>query len=729
MAGKNEIAFGLEVKGVEQSIKSVKDLKSAIKQLQDEAENADIGSDQYKNAIENIEKLNDKLKEVSQTEKQAAKATEDLAKAEQEAAKETGDLRKQFEVLEDELFMLAGQGKQNTAEFKKLTIEAANLNKKIDDVNQSLSGGGAERAEGGFSKLNDSLLKLDFKGVAQGAKMMGTALAATGVMLIVKMVSYLIENFDELSKGSGGLAKALRFVGDIIGEIIAVGEKMLNFVTDLIGLTTESERALEAQGNAIVESSKKTKAALAEQVKGFDNQIAAAKAAGKDTVQLEIAKQEAIIETNKKIAEQIIAFVASGGQLTEEQKKLFDESVANIKAAKQAESLVTITAEKAANDKAKELNKERTAANLAAIKVIEDAKIAAIKDEELRAFAKEVLDNERRLKEIDAGKESEELKRQEKEAQAILFENNLAKINADGAAKRKAIDDKAAADKATADAKIVADKKALQDIENAEKLAAAELAVLQKGNEEADLLAQLTVKRDIALQDATLTASQKLVIEQQYQNDVEAIKKTAAEKEKALELAKQNEILNFAQMSTQSHQALSDAFFAVKNRNLEKGSAAERKSAEQQFKVNKALAIQSAVITGIQGVMNALSAQSVLPEPIATVLRVATAVGVGISAAANIAKIASTKFDAGGGGGGGGAAALPSAPPIPSPPSISTQQNNTSQSTSFDETGKRIGSDNERQMTPVIQVKATVGVDEVSSKTNRVETLEKQSTF
>ena len=201
------------------------------------------------------------------------------------------------------------------------------------------------------------------------------------------------------------------------------------------------------------------------------------------------------------------------------------------------------------------------------------------------------------------------------------------------------------------------------------------------------------------------------------------------EEEKALELAKQNEILNFAQMSTQSHQALSDAFFAVKNRNLQKGSAAERKSAEQQFKINKALAIQSAVISGIQGVINALSAQSVVPEPFGTVLKVATAVGVGIAAAANIAKIASTKFDAGGGGGGGGAATLPSAPPIPSPPSISTQQNNTNQSTSFDETGKRIGGDNEKQMQPVIQVKATVGVDEVSSKTNRVETLEKQSTF
>jgi hypothetical protein len=204
----------------------------------------------------------------------------------------------------------------------------------------------------------------------------------------------------------------------------------------------------------------------------------------------------------------------------------------------------------------------------------------------------------------------------------------------------------------------------------------------------------------------------------------------ALEDEKQLRQDNANTTLQIAAVSAQSMQNLSDAFFAVKNRNLQKGSAAERKSAEQQFKINKALAIQSAVISGIQGVINALSAQSVVPEPFGTVLKVATAVGVGIAAAANIAKIASTKFDAGGGGGGGGGAAtLPSAPPIPSPPSISTQQNNTSQSTSFDETGKKIGGDNEKQMTPVIQVKATVGVDEVSNKQNRVETLEKQSTF
>ena len=669
MADNKDIAFKLNIDGVEQSIKSVKDLKGAIKSLQDEAESADIGSENYKNAIENIDKLNDKLKEVSQTEKQAAKATEDLANAEKEAAKETGDLRKQFEVLEDELFMLAGQGKQNSAEFKKLTIEAANLNKKIDDVNQSLSGGGADRAEMGFSKLGESLGKLDFKGVAQGAKMMGTALAATGVMLIVKAVGYLIENFDELSSGSGALSKMLKMVGAYVAFLIENIMAAVTFITDLIGVTSESERAMEAQGQAIVKSAAKTKTALEEQVKGFDNQIAAAKAAGKSTVALEKEKQDAIIATNNKIQEQIIAFVRSGGKLTEEQKKLFTESVAAEKAAIQEKKIVTITADKEASDKAKERAKERAAANLAAIKIIEDAQIAAIKDEELRLFTAEVKANERRIKEIEAGKESEELKRQEKEAQAVLFEQNIAKINADAAAKRKAEEDKIAAEKKAADEKAAADKKALED----------------KAAEE---------------------------------------KKAADAKALEVEIATKDAIYKIAQNSIASLQGLSDIYFLFKTNNLEKGSKAELDAAKKQFNINKALQIASATISGIQGVQNALTEKNILPAPLSTAFRISNAIVTGIASAANIAKIAASKFDAGGGGatgGGGGAAPMPS---IPAPPTIATSDNNTNQTTSFDESGKNLD-----YKEPKINVTATVGVDEITSKSNRVNVLEQQSTF
>lgn len=324
----NTVDITVKINGVDKQIKSINDLKGAIKDLENEVENAELGSEQFNNAKKELDKLTESL--------------EDFSKS----AKDTGDLRKQFEVLEDQLFQLAGAGKQNTAEFKKLTIEAANLNKQIDDVNQSLSGGGAERAEAGFAKFGESLKKLDFKGVAQGAKMMGTALAATGVMLIVQAVGYLVENFEELSQGSGLLAKALRFVGDIIGGIV----DGLTFLTDKIGLTNS---ALEEQGEAIKTNADKAKEALANQTAEYDRQIAVAKASGKNAVDLEIAKQQAIINTNKALVEQTIAYVRNGGVLTEEQNKLLTEQLQSIKNAVAQQDVIRLNETKRIEDENK----------------------------------------------------------------------------------------------------------------------------------------------------------------------------------------------------------------------------------------------------------------------------------------------------------------------------------------------------------------------------------------
>ena len=617
-----EIAFGLKIDGVEQTIKSVKDLKSAISAMQTEAENADIGSDQYKNAIENIEKLNDKLKEVTQTEKQAAKATEDLAKAEQEAAKETGDLRKQFEVLEDELFMLAGQGKQNSAEFKKLTIEAANLNKKIDDVNQSLSGGGSERAEAGFGKLGESLGKLDFKGVAQGAKMMGTALASTGIMLIVKAVGYLIENFDELSSGSGALSKMLKMVGAYVGFLIENIMKAVTFITDLIGVTSESERAMEAQGQAIVDSAAKTKKALEDQVKGFDNQIAAAKAAGKNTVDLEIQKQNAILETNKKITDQLIAFVRSGGVLNEEQKKLLTETIASNKAAVQEQKIITITANKETNDKIAEQNKE-----------------AAAKRKEAR------------------------------------------------------------------------EKEIKEELEKRKSLEEAQLS-----------LSQIVAAEKLKVEDDNSNAL-VLVLDKITQKKLDDRKK---EKEAYAELEKEK--FNLAKQGLDGVQALSDMYFLFKSQKAQKGSKEEEELAKKAFNVNKALQLATATVNGIQSVQGAFTTATA--SPITTLLPAYPFIQAGLAgvfAAANIAKIAASKFTGGGGGSVAPSGGAPSTPSIPPPPTIATPENNTNKTTSFDETGKNLNF--QGAPTPTINVKASVGVDEITSKSNRVEVLENQSTF
>ena len=675
MATDKDIGFKLEINGVEKSISSIKDLKGAIKDLQDVAENSDIGSEQYKQAIEDLEKLNDQLKEVTQTERQAAKAAEDLAKAEQEAAKETGDLRKQFEVLEDELFMLAGQGKQNTERFRQLTIEAAGLNKKIDEVNQSLSGGGAERAEAGFSKFGESLKKLDFKGVAQGAKLMGTALAATGVMLLVQGVTYLIENFDELSKGSGVLAKALRFVGDIIGQVVDTAMKMATAVTDLIGLTSQAERDMEAMGKAAIDSFTKSKEALAEQTAEMDRNIKVAKAMGKNTVDMEIEKQKAIIETNKQYLLQLEQ-MAKTRAITDEERKLIKESAKAIKDAKAEIKIIEANAQKEkdattkANNATAEANRQKQLADEKKLfSDIQRERLASMSDRDKAAYMQLELDKQKAIEEIDATKASEAVKQQ---ARYSAYQEYVLKVEA--------------LDKQIADKKLAEEEKAKADAE------AKRLADIEKEKQTTALLVAEKKKKD----------EERLA------------------QEKAVEDAR----FQIAQNSINSLQGLSDMYFLFKTKNLEKGSAEELRQAKRQFDINKGLQIASATIAGIQGVQNALSATSILPEPMATAFRISNAIAVGVASAANIAKIAASQFSASGGATGGGGTA-PASQPIPAPPTVSNPNANI-EGSKFDEQGNKI---NNGSAIPAIQVNATVGVDEISAKTNRVNVLEKQSTF
>jgi len=92
-----------------------------------------------------------------------------------------------------------------------------------------------------------------------------------------------------------------------------------------------------------------------------------------------------------------------------------------------------------------------------------------------------------------------------------------------------------------------------------------------------------------------------------------------------------------------------DALMALNNALTESGII----SAEKGFKIGKALSIAQTTISTIQGVQNALSAQSTIPEPFGTALKIANAVTIGATGAANIAKIAKTQFNQNGASGGG----------------------------------------------------------------------------
>lgn len=191
--------------------------------------------------------------------------------------------------------------------------------------------------------------------------------------------------------------------------------------------------------------------------------------------------------------------------------------------------------------------------------------------------------------------------------------------------------------------------------------------------EEDALLKSLTTKRDIELQQKDLTEAQIKLINEKYAKDKEDLEKSTSDKineirnkqiesEKALNDAR----LQIATQTLNSLSSLNDLFYTISQASGTKDLKQKEKNAKAAFAVNKALTISSTVITGIFGVQAALTPdpKGLIPEPFATALRIANAASIGAAAIANVAKIASTKFDStsfnagdsGGGGGGGGGA-------------------------------------------------------------------------
>jgi hypothetical protein len=591
----------------------------------------------------------------------------------------------------------------------KAAKRVAELKDKMDDLKdttKSLQGSGVEKISSGFSLLGQGFKDMDLDKIKTGFKGLGSAMSAIPIFLIIEGISYLVQNFDELSKGSGFLATILRSVSDAVSWLV-------DGFTDLIGVTSESSRAIEDQGEAMVKANEKSQEALQGTTSEFDRQLAVAKAAGKSTIEIEQAKQQAIIDTNYQIAKGIEAQVRAGGEFTDEMKKQLSGSLEAIKNAKVKEYEIT----KEDDKNKKEKSKERLANNLEAIKKIEDAQIAAIKNEEVRLISAEVKANERRIKEIKDGKESAELKRQELEAQAVLYEQNISKINADAAAKRKAEEDKIAADKKAEEEKrlktLEDDKKKQLALEQRDLKAKNELQLLAAGEDATKQLeakqAALATQRDIELSNTELTESERAAIKARYA-------KQSADLDEAFENDIKQKRVEYAKQGLQAVQNVSDIFFTIKMSKVKKGSKEEEDLARKQFNLNKAFSISSTILNGIQGGLTAF-AKNPPPSPIGII----SAGLVGLGTAAAVAKIAATQFTSTSGGSAPSISSGGSEPSMPSgngTPSIAAPQQNTTTFT---------GNANNNFNQPPI--KTYVVETDLRNSTNTIDKIKDQATF
>lgn len=453
--------------------------------------------------------------------------------------------------------------KQYADEFVQGNKDAAKslaaVKEKLEDIKdaaKTVKGVGLEQATSSFQLLGESVKNLDFDKFKTALGGLKGALASTGILLLVQGVTYLIENFDSLSKGSGFLAKALRAIGDVIS---AIKDGFL-FLTDAIGLTNT---ALDKQGEAIKKNADAATAALNAQTAAYDRQISVAKAAGKNTVELEQAKQRAIIATNLEIARQIEAFVRAGGELDAEKSKLLSASLEAIRNAKAQEQIITLTDYKKKEDDYKK--------HLDEMKKINDQS-----EKDIQAAVDKVEDA--RVKRV------------------VQQNSDLAKRKSD-----------------------------------------------QKIQEDKDAADQIKAEDDASAGFDALT-----------QKEIAKTKKAEADKAAVK--------LQIQQQTFAGIQNLSDFFFQEQINAAGGNKEKLAKIAEEQFNVNKALQLAQATITGIQSTFNAYT--STLAIPVAgPELAPFAAAAAGVFAAAQIAKIAASKFNSAATTGSGSSGSAPSLPP------------------------------------------------------------------
>lgn len=567
-------------------------------------------------------------------------------------------------------------------------------------------------------------------GTSTGAlRLFRLALIATGIGAIIVAIGLLIANFDKLvdyvmkgvhwfnKLGTGikiALSIMLPFVGIIWGAIEAL--KYFGIIQ-----TEEQNRAevlAKAQAKVLAEQTaarrKMVDEALSDNKRmqesinsNYDFEIAKAKAAGKDTYELEKEKRA---EMRKTLEAQILLLEESlklNANNATAMMQIIKDMAAVRSAITESEQQEEISAIQRSTDnrkkgaeQRKEIEKkqeEETAKALERERLLRDYFIASIDDENVQKLTKLQESHKRERQEIEAkyGKDLTlmlQLKRRQADEIAALEKEIKDEAEEKEKEKnQKLLDRQNRDDRAAIEAKLLK----IQDDFEAEMALKAELALLEK---------------NIALQNTELTENEKLLIKEKYESDIRALSKETSDKN--IELAKQErEQLNeIFQQGMSAISAISDAVFAHKLSKVEKESKAELELQKKQFKINKAMQLAQAISSGYLTVLKAYGSQLIIGDP-SSIVRAKIAAGIAAAtAAANVAKIAATKFDGGG--------FTPPTPPDAPTPNIGAPELPQSQGTSTQTSGL------------INQPNKVVVVDsEIKAVMNQTEQIEVVSSF
>lgn len=507
----------------------------------------------------------------------------------------------------------------------------------------------------------------------------GLSLLANPIFLLVAAIVAIVVAIVALMNKLGLLKPVLAAIGKVfefIGWVIDMIIKGLKQLTDWLGFTDNAAKesakvhaeAAEAKARAYENANKKMQFALDEQIK--INQLE-----GKSTYYLELQKQEFLRKTMLARQEAIQARLKENKlseEMDAEQVKELTKTLGEIQDAyKQSVSDTKVLKVKEKVDRKKDLAdqakddaaaakdaaanaKQYAADRIAAQRMVRDLEIENLKE----GTEKELAVNAEKYKRlIEDTKRNEKLTASER-AQTIKLIKEQEKIQSDKIEEEALKERRAKLDEEN---QIIKD--ALQNMaqkraeaEKANAFAAIELEAMKNKDSLAAQLNLLNAQMEAELQNTELTEGQKEVIREKYRQEREAREKDAANKDLELKQKTLDAERNLLDKSLNAAQGLSDLVFLIKKNNAEKGSAEEERAARKQFKINQGLQVASAIMSGVQAVQSALAQPMLIPAPLGTIIKAGTVAATGVTAVANVGKIAAAKFD----GGGAGAAGLSS---------------------------------------------------------------------
>lgn len=606
------------------SIKTIATLKAELKAFKGELDNAKVGSEQYNDALKNVNKVQDELKEATNASslslEEARKDIDLSGKSYNELSATMRELKKAFKIATDETAkadISANVGKINDR-LKELDASNGVFSRNVGNYAEGMKeamdsfGGGVGKVSNAFGSLKQMLsaivahpIMLVIAGVVAIIKGIVDAIKRNedAMMSLKKAFSVFDPILDSVKRGFealgmvvvkviGGIAKGVEWIGKMLSNSYASAVDKANKLAQAENDLIKRERAFTVERAKLEAEVSELKAKAAEKDKYTNKE--------------RLAYLDEALKKEKKIANEEYAIAEEKYRIAKLNAERSANDATTNEALAEAEANL-YKARKAHSDKTKELNAQRVKA-INEMKSEEKAEADAMKAENKRKqeaeiehkkamfalYQQEKADRERFYNELQAQDEAEQ-KRQKEERQKMY----------DDAMRLNLGIPQDIQDEATAETQAYFDK-LNEEIRNGINI--------------------LNMNRLRSFSDVNAEIS-KLRIEDF------ASEEEYKEKYKALQGEKMAIASVYLQHTANLMAAVSDI--------MESQGKNDRKSFENQKKVKTATAIVNTLAAGV-------SAMASVPYP-ASLIALATTVAAGF---ANVAKIQSQKFDGGGSTGG-----------------------------------------------------------------------------